>query len=94
MDEPTGVKTIDDYKKMEEKFKEYLIKEFGIDKDFDKYPLVEVRVSNFDKKDAMSPGYIYKDDISGMSDMVGNYVDEITFSVHVKIRQTKDKPVL
>lgn len=89
MDELTGVKTIDDYTKMEEKFKEYLIKEFGIDRDFSKYPLVEVRVSNLDKKEALSPAFGHRD--GDLFDMVSNYVDEITFSIHAKIRLIKNK---
>ncbi len=85
----TGLKTIEDYKKMEEKFKEYLIKEFGLDKGFDKYPLVELRVSNFDKKESISPGYIYG--MGDDSDVVGDRIDEITFSVHALIRLKMNK---
>ena len=83
MDVLTGVKTIDDYKAMEEKFKEYLIKEFGLDSEFKDYPLVEVRVSNLNKTDSLSPAFAWR---------VSNYVDEITFSIHAKIRIKKDKP--
>ena len=90
MDVLTGVKTIDDYKAMEEKFKEYLIKEFGLDSEFKDYPLVEVRVSNLNKTDSLSPAFAWRD--GELFDMVSNYVDEITFSIHAKIRIKKDKP--
>ncbi|NQT03563.1 MAG: hypothetical protein HQ580_16160 [Planctomycetes bacterium] len=83
----TGVKTIDDYTKMEEKFKEYLIKEFGIDRDFSKYPLVEIRVSNLDKAYVLSPTFGVRQ--GDLFDMVAEYVDEVTFSVHAKIRLRK-----
>jgi len=68
---------------------EYLTKEFGIDKDFDKYPLVEVRISNINKIGSISPSYIYK--IGNSSDVVGDWVDEVTFSLHAKIRLRKGK---
>ena len=89
MEESIGTKTIDDYTKMEEKFKEYLIKEFGIDRDFSRYPLVEVRISNLDKIKAHSPTFEYRQD--DFFDIVAECIDEVTFSVHVKIRLRKNK---
>jgi len=92
MDELTGIKTIDDYTKMEEKFKEYLIKEFGLDRDFSKFPLVEVRVSNLDKINGLSPPFECRD--RNYFDVIAEKIDEVTFSVHVKIRLRKNKDKL
>lgn len=85
MEIPIGVKTIDDYKKLEETFKEYLIETFGVDKEFDKYPLVEVRVSNLNKIEAHSPPFAYRD--GDFFDMISEATNEITFSIQVKIRK-------
>ena len=89
MEESIGTKTIDDYTKMEEKFKEYLIKEFGIDRDFSRYPLVEVRISNLDKTNTLSPPYVYR--AGDLMDCGADFVDEVTFSIHAKIRLRKNK---
>jgi len=82
-----GIKTVDSIKELEEVFKDYLIKEFNLDKNFSKYPLVELRISNLDLKDVISPNYIVE--WQGMSDVVGEYIKELNFNVSCKIRIRK-----